>query len=212
MAIRCAGMSFEIVPSPASNSSRWRKNAASDHGSTRYSDTHIESEVGDFRQGSPMSKWALSRYLLGRVIGEYIANFLLVFAVAVFALAALVWFTGPHWFAVLIGIFAAGVLVVRWAFDAILHRLTGAGYFGPIEQTIRTLVHDTRGDMQKELRRIGVPSHLLTMPLLATRLASRKRRRETLARLRQFEIARAVSASRLDELHMALDQLRPRAI
>ena len=38
------------------------------------------AEVGDFRQGSPLSQWALGRYLVGRALTESVGNALLVVA------------------------------------------------------------------------------------------------------------------------------------
>jgi hypothetical protein len=61
------------------------------------------------------------------------------------------------------------------------------------------LVRDTRRDVFAELRRIGLPSHQWTLPLLAARLIARRRRDETVARLRGFDIARVVPKARLDE-------------
>ena len=166
-------------------------------------------DVGAFEQGTPGSRWALGRYLVGRAIGEYISRALMVFALFVVAMTVLVWWAGPRWLAILIGIFALTVLLLRWALGAVLRRATGAGYFGPLEDRMRRLVADTRGDVRVELRRIGLPSRTWTMPLLAWRLARRKRRAETLARLRRFEVERVVPSARLDELHLIVAQLRP---
>jgi hypothetical protein len=166
-------------------------------------------DVGAFEQGTPGSRWALGRYLVGRAIGEFVSRALTVFAVVVVALAALVWWIGPHWLAVLIGVFAVTVLLLRSLLGAVLRRVTGAGYFGSAEDRMRRLVAETRGDIRTELRRIGVPSRTWTLPLLVWRLARRRRRAETLRRLRGFDAERVVSSSRLDELHMIVRQLRP---
>jgi hypothetical protein len=168
-----------------------------------------EPEVGAFEQGTPASRWALGRYLVGRAIGEYVSGVLLVFAVVVLGLAALVWWLGPMWLAVLIGLVALSVLLLRWLLGAALRRLTGVGYFGPHEGRMRRLVTDTRGDVRIELRRQGLPSRVWTMPLLAVRLARRGRRAETLQRLRRFDVERVIPAARLDELHLMVRQLRP---
>ena len=166
-------------------------------------------DVGSFEQGTPGSRWALGRYLVGRAIGEYVSRGLLVFALLVVGLAALVWWLGPHWLAVLIGVFAVCVLLFRWARGAVLRRATSAGYFGPMESRLRQLVADTRGDVRAELRRIGVPSRTWTLPLLAWRLIRRRRRAETMRRLRQFDVERVVPSARLDELHLIVQQARP---
>ena len=163
-------------------------------------------EVGGFEQGTPGSRWALGRYLVGRAIGEYVSRGLLVFALIIVGLAALVWWVGPHWLAILIGVFALCVLLFRWPLGALLRRATGAGYFGPLEDRMRRLVADTRGDVRGELRRIGVPSRTWTLPLLGWRLIRRRHRAETMRRLRQFDVERVVPSSRLDELHLIVQQ------
>ena len=169
-----------------------------------------EPQIGDFEQGTPGSRWALGRYLVGRAIGEYVSRGLLVFALFVVAIAALVYWIGPTWLAVLIGVFALGVLLMRWLLGALLRRLTAADYFGPVEGRMRGLVADTRTDVRAELRRIGLPSRTWTLPVLALRLARRKRRAETLERMRRFDVDRVVPGPRLDELHLIVRQLRPR--
>jgi hypothetical protein len=85
----------------------------------------------------------------------------------------------------------------------LLRRLTEADRYGQLETRLRALVSDTRGDVLRELRRVGLPSHTVTLPLLAIRLIG-KRRKPTLARMREFDITRAVPKARLDELHMLL--------
>ena len=161
-------------------------------------------EVGEFRQGSPLSQWAFARYLVGRAIGESVGHTLLVVAVGLLALAAACqWGLHSTFLAVVVGILALMVLLVRTALRAILRRLTEADRYGPIETRLRALVSDTRGDVLRELRRVGLPSHTVTLPLLAVRLLG-KRRRATLERLRGFDIDRAVPKHRLDELHLLL--------
>jgi hypothetical protein len=167
-------------------------------------------DVGRFEQGTPGSRWALGRYLVGRAIGEYVSRGLMVFALIVVGLAVLVWWLGPRWLAVLIGLFALCVLLFRWALTALLRRATGVGAFGPMEDRLRRLVADTRGDVRAELRRVGVPSRTWTLPLLAWRLFRRRRRAETMRRLRQFDVERVVPKARLDELHLIVRQVRPR--
>lgn len=169
-----------------------------------------DPDVGRFEQGTPGSRWALGRYLVGRAIGEYVSRGLLVFALLVVGLGALVWWLGPRWLAILIGLFAVCVLLFRWALTALLRRATGVGAFGPLEGRMRRLVADTRGDVRVELRRVGVPSRTWTLPLLAWRLFRRRHRDETMRRLRQFDVERVVPRARLDELHLIVQQVRPR--
>lgn len=169
-----------------------------------------EPEVGDFEQGTPGSRWALGRYLVGRAIGDFVSRCLLVFALVIAGVAGLVYWVRPTWLAVLVGLFALTVLLVRWLLGAVLRRFTGAEVFGPLHGRMQALVAETRADVRMELRRIGVPSRTWTFPLLALRLARRKRRQDTLVRLRSFDVDRVVPSSRLDELHLIVRQLRPR--
>jgi hypothetical protein len=161
-------------------------------------------DVGEFAQGSPVSRWALARYLVGRSIGESVGNTLLLVAVGILALAVVCqWALHSTFLAVVFVLLALVVLVVRAVLRAILRRLTAADRYGPIEERLRALVSDTKGDVLKELRRLGLPSHTWTLPLLAFRLVG-KRRTATLAQLRGFDIGHAVPKARLDELHMLL--------
>jgi hypothetical protein len=161
-------------------------------------------DVGEFRQGSPLTQWALARYLVGRALGESIGHTLLVVALVILSLAAASEL-GLHstFLAVVLTVLAVIVLLVRATLRAILRRLTEADRYGPLETRMRALVADTRGDVRRELRRVGLPSHSITLPLLAFRLMG-KRRTATLARLREFNIDRAVPRARLDELHLLL--------
>jgi hypothetical protein len=164
----------------------------------------LSADVGEFRRGSPFSQWALARYLVGRAIGESVGSTLLVVALAVLGLAAVCeWVLHSTLLAVLVAIFAIGVLLVRAVLRAVLRRLTEADRYGQVETRLRALVADTRGDVLRELRRVGLPSRTITLPLLAFRLIG-KRRKQTLAKLREFDIDRAVPKARLDELHMLL--------
>jgi hypothetical protein len=164
-----------------------------------------EPEVGDFRPGSPLSQLALARYLVGRAIAESIGSTLLLVAVALLALAALSeWGAHSTVLAVFVVLVAGGVLVLRWLMLMIVRRLTGFHRFGPIEHRMTALVADTRADVLRELRRIGLPGRTWTLPLLALRLLSRTRRAKTVARLRSFQTTRAVPRARVDELFLLL--------
>lgn len=167
-------------------------------------------DVGPFEQGTPGSRWALGRYLVGRAIGENVRRGLTLVTLFVVGLAALAWWLGPTWLAALIAIVAACVLLFRWALGGLLRQATGAGHFGPMEDRMRRLVADTRGAVRVELRRIGVPSRAWTLPLLAWRLVRRKHRPETLRRLGRFDVERVVSGSQVDELQMIVRRLSPR--
>jgi hypothetical protein len=160
-------------------------------------------EVGDFRQGTPGSRWALGRYLVGRAVIGYVDRFLYVLAVVILVLAALAWWLVSPWLGVPLLLIGLGVLGVRALAAALIRGLTGAGQFGPSEDRLRALVADTGGDVRRELRRIGLPSRPWTLPLLVVRLLG-KRRVQTLQRLREFRADNVVPAARVDELHLLL--------
>lgn len=167
------------------------------------SGAHVTDDVGDFRQGSSLSRWALARYLVGRAIAESVGTSMLLAALAVLGLSALIWVAGSVFWSVLVGVVALAVLAMRALLLGLLRRLTAAGQYRPLEDRMRRLVRDTRADVMRELRRIGLPGRTLTLPLLGWRLVGR-RRAETFTRLRGFDIERAVPRGRLDELHLLL--------
>ncbi|WP_375475131.1 hypothetical protein [uncultured Jatrophihabitans sp.] len=165
-----------------------------------------EPDVGEFRPGSPTSRWALARYLVGRAIAESIGWTLLVTALALIAGAVVVQLSTHLTFVtVLLAIVALGVLGLRAVLRALLRRLTATDSYAPIEARLRELVGETRRDVRRELRRLGLPSRVITLPLLGVRLAGR-RRADTLQRLRGFELGRVVPPVRLDEFHLLLSK------
>jgi hypothetical protein len=161
-------------------------------------------DVGEFRPGSPLSQWALARYLVGRAIGESVGSSLLVVALMILAGAGLLWWAGGAGWAVLVAVVALAVLAIRAVLLAVLRRLTAARAYAPVERRLRSLVADTRSDVLRELRRIELPGRTWTLPLLALRFLGRERRRLSIERLRRFEVDRAVPTARLDELHLLL--------
>jgi hypothetical protein len=161
------------------------------------------ADVGSFRQGDPLSRWALGRYLLGRALAVQVSRVLFVLALLVGAVAVAAYFGGLTVLAVLIALVAVVVLGARAILGALLRRLTVPALAPGAEQRMRALVADTRKDVTRELRRIGLPSRSVTLPLLAVRLAGR-RRAEVLTRLREFDVERVVPANRLDDLHLLL--------
>ncbi|MCU1690091.1 MAG: hypothetical protein JWN61_3385 [Pseudonocardiales bacterium] len=164
--------------------------------------------VGRFRQGSLSTQLALGRYLVGRVIIARISAGLMVTALVILAIAVLVWFVGPHWLAVLIGLLALPVLFVRSLVRWFIGKITEARIFGPAEDQVRKMIGDTGGDFRRELRRIGVPSGMFSFPLLLIRLMRRSSRRTLLDRMRGFDLTNVVPASRVDELHMLIRSVR----
>lgn len=168
-------------------------------------------DVGEFRQGSTLSQWALARYLIGRAVGESLGIGLAVIGVLGLVAAVLLWW--QHWRvpAAVLALAALGVLLMRAVLLGLLRRLTALpGTSG----RVRAIVGETRGDVLRELRRLGLPGRSWTLPLLAWRLIRGRHRRPTVERLRGFDLARAVPPARLDELHLLLqrrtDDLPPR--
>ena len=164
-------------------------------------------DVGAFEQGSPFSRWALGRYLVGRALAEAVGNALLTTAVVLLVLAAVAKFlVHSTLLMVLLIIIALIVLLVRWVLMSLVRRLTGFAQFGPLEKRMSDLLGETESDVLRELRRIGLPGRVFTLPFLALRFLGRTRRADTLTRLKQFETERAVPKARLDEMHLILRQ------
>lgn len=90
-----------------------------------------EPDVGDFRQGSPLSQWALSRYLVGRAVTESMGIALLLFALVLLGLAAVAeWALHSTALAVLVVLVAVSVLVLRRLLLAVVRRLIAVDRFG----------------------------------------------------------------------------------
>jgi hypothetical protein len=171
---------------------------------SRSSSAAPEVEVGSFPQGSAVSQWALARYLAGRAIAESVGRSLLVVALLLLVVAAACWAGSVKVVAVLLLLVAVFVLVMRVALLAVLRRLTSFRRYHPLEERLVAMVRETRGDVHRELRRIGLPSHTVTLPLLAVRLLRRRTRGPALERLRLFRIDNVVPRARVDELHLLL--------
>lgn len=168
-------------------------------------DEPVGYDVGAFEQGSPLSRWALARYLVGRAIGESVSRGLLIVALGLLVFAGLVeWLLESTFWAVIIALLALGVLAMRAILGAVLRRLTAADQVGPIEARLHALVDDTKSDVLAELRRIGLPGRTWTLSLLPLRFLGRVRRRRTVTRLRTFDVDRVVPKARVDELHLIL--------
>jgi hypothetical protein len=161
-------------------------------------------DVGTFEPGTPFSRWALARYIVGRVLLERVSWSLIVVAgVLIVAAVAAEWGLGSTFLAVILVVLAVFVLILRAVLRAVLKRLMAAKAYGPLEERMSKIIDGARKDVLAELRRVGLPSRLLTLPLLALRLLGR-RRQETIARMRQFDVDRAVPKTRRDELHLVL--------
>jgi hypothetical protein len=161
------------------------------------------ADVGAFAQGDDLSRWALGRYLLGRALAVQVSRVLLAVALLIAAAAIALYLGGFTVLAVLVGLVAVAVLGARAILMAVLRHTTMPSIASDGERRLAALVADTRKDVGRELRRLGLPSRALTLPLLAWRLAGR-RRNEVLTRLRGFDVERVVPAGRLDEVHLLL--------
>jgi hypothetical protein len=180
-----------------------RDNGAGRSDATSDATGDVYSDVGAFRQGSPLSQWALGRYLIGRALAVQVSRTLLALALLLFAIAIAVYVSFSPVLGVLVGLVAIAALGARALLRAILRRTTVPAMSGEAQRRLHALVADTRGDVGRELRRVGLPGRWWSMPLLAARLAGR-RRGEVLARLRGFDAERVVPAARLDDLHVLL--------
>lgn len=159
--------------------------------------------MGDFRQGTAQSRWALGRYLIGRAIARDLDRGLYILAVAILVSAALAWWLVSPWVGVPLMLLGLGVLAIRAVAGAVVRGLTGAGRRGAGDDRLRALVADTGMDVRHELRRIGLPSRPWTLPLLAIRLLGR-RRADTVVRMREFRADNVILPARVDELHLLL--------
>jgi hypothetical protein len=152
---------------------------------------------------SPLTAVMLARYLVGRVIAARVSGSLMIIALALLAAAVVVWIWVSHGLAIFVAIIVLIVLGFRALLMAVLRRLMAVGQLGAAEDKVRAMVADTGGDLRRELRRIGLPGSTLGVPLLVIRLIGR-RRRETMAKLSQFDVANVVPRQRLNELQFVV--------
>lgn len=163
-------------------------------------------DVGAFEQGTEFSRWALARYIVGRVILERVSWGLLGIALVLLVLGGLCeWGLHSTALAVVCVLLALTVLLMRAILRAVLRRLMAFDTFAPVEDRIKAILDGASQDIFAELRRVGLPSHAVTLPLLVPRLIGRKRR-ETMERIHAFEVEQAVPRARRDELYLVLRQ------
>jgi hypothetical protein len=162
----------------------------------------IDGEV--FRPGPATGDSALRRYLLTRALGRSVINTVQWSAVAILVIAALCWLAGVKVLAVLIGLIAVLVLVVRAGLSGLERRLSGARRLGPLEPQVAALVARTSRGLRRELRRVGLPGLPWAPLLIALRIIRPFRRAETLRALSRVDLAGVVPASRLNELQLLL--------
>ncbi|GAB2462137.1 hypothetical protein [Jatrophihabitans fulvus] len=166
-----------------------------------------EPDVGAFRQGDPFSRWALSRFVVGRVVLQRVSWTLLGLAVVLLALAVVCQLV-LHLtvVTVLLVLVMLGVLAMRALLRFVLNRVMAAAEHGELGTQLHEVVDGAAPEVLAELRRVGLPSRTATLPLLALRLLRARRREDTLARLRRFDVERAVSQARVDQLHLLLQR------
>src|SRR4051794_4021845 len=105
-------------------------------------------DVGTFEPGTPFSRWALARYLVGRVILERVSVSLLVVAGVLVVLAvAAAWGLDSIFLAVVLGLIAVFVLILRAVLRAVLKRLMAAKTYGPLEDRLTEIVDGTRKEV-----------------------------------------------------------------
>ncbi len=168
-------------------------------------------DVGEFRQGTELSRWALARYLVGRSLLAAVSNSLLALFLLLVVIGCLLeWGAHLTFLAVLVFVVAVMVLLLLLALRAVLRRVMAAERVEVFDDRLTALVRDTRRDVRRELGRVGLPHTVLTLPLVAFRLIGR-RRAETMERMRAFDVDRAVPKARLDELHMLLRAITDRS-
>ena len=161
-------------------------------------------DVGRFPQAADAAQWVLRRYLLTRAVGASILRTIYAAGAGVLLLAVLVWFAGVHWLAVLIGLVAILLLMLRAALGAVQRRISGVDRMGPAGQRVEALVGQTRRGVRGELRRVGLPSAPWGPTLVGLRLLRPTRRAETVRKLARFDLTQVVPSSTLDELYLLL--------
>lgn len=157
----------------------------------------LEPEID--RPGTGRTALMLARYLVGRALAARVSMTLWLLAGVLLVGAVALWIVDVHWLAVVVAVLALIVVGVRALVMLALRKVMAVGRLGAAEARITELVHDTGGDLRRELRRIGLPGSVLGMPLLVLRILGR-RRRDTFERMRQFDVANVVPRARRAEL------------
>lgn len=172
--------------------------------------TVFTGEVGDFRQGDPATRAVLARFLVARTVGDGAVRALLLVALAFAALTVvLVALSVPAFFSVLAALVTLAWFAAWRVARALWRGLTGGRSLEPVRADLDRVVAETRPDVRRELRRIGLPAHPLAALVLARRLVG-ARRAQTREAMRRFDVDRVVPPARLDEAFLLLDRTRVR--
>lgn len=166
-------------------------------------------EVGNFGPSSAASQAVLRRYLLTRALGSSVINAVQWTGVLVLLVAVLCWLGDLRVLAVLVGLAAMVIFVVRWLLSAIARRLSGAHRLGPLEPRVAALVARTRRGLRRELRRVGLPGMPWGPLLIGLRLLRPMRRLRTMEALSRIDLTKVVPPSQVDELQVLLRQMPP---
>ena len=159
-----------------------------------------------FSPSAELTQLALRRYLLTRAIGASVVRTVHWFGIAVLVLAVAVWSLGVPWLAVLIGLFAVVVLLVRTMLSGIQRRISGIAEMGVDGAQVERMVGQTRKGLRAELRRVGLPSAPWGPLLVGIRLIRPERRADTVAKLARFDLSQVVPSRTLDELLLLLSR------
>ncbi len=151
------------------------------------------------QSGTGATALMLARYLVGRALAARLSLALWLVAGIIFVGAVALWIVDAHWVAVVFALLGLIVLGVRALVMLVLRKVMAVGRLGSAEARITELVRDTGGDLRRELRRIGLPGSVLAMPVLLVRILG-KHRLQTFERMRRFDVANVVPASRRAEL------------
>jgi hypothetical protein len=160
------------------------------------------------RPGRIDSEASLRQYLLTRALGRSVLNTVQWSAVAILAIAVACWLGGLKVLAVLVGLVALFVLLVRSLLARLGRQLSGADQLGAAEPQVRRLVSRTGRGLRRDLRRVGLPGTPWAPLLIALRLLRPFRRAQTVQALARIDLNRVVPASQLDELHLLLQSSR----
>jgi hypothetical protein len=165
-------------------------------------------EVGNIGPSSAAGQAALRRYLLTRALGSSIVNAVQWTGVTVLILAALSWVADLKVLAVLLGLVAVAILLVRGLLSAVQQRLSRSARLGPLEARVAALVTRTRRDLRRELRRVGLAGVPWAPLLIVWRLGRPITRVRTLQALSRVDLTKVVPPSQVDELQILLRQAR----
>ncbi len=164
----------------------------------------ITGEFSNLGGPASSSESALRRYLLVRALGRSVVNTVQWSGISILLIAVLCWLGGIKVLAVLVGVVAVLVLLVRGLLAGIERRLAGSAQLGAAAPRVDALVSKTRRGLRRELRRVGLPGVPWAPLLIALRLIRPLRRARTVQALSQLDLAAVVPASQLDELHLLL--------